>query len=107
MAIEPRRIAGRIIVGALLTVAGYYAIWGGEYTAFDLRRLGVQQDVEAQRLAETRAEVDSLSLMIERLESDPKTIEAIARERFGMVRDGELLYRFVDVDPVEETPQTP
>jgi hypothetical protein len=33
-----------------------------------------------------------------KLESDDAAIERIARERFGMIREGEILYRFVPVD---------
>jgi cell division protein FtsB len=55
-----------------------------------------------------KTEVDSLSALVERLEDDRSTIEAVARERFGMIREGEVLYRFVDVDsagaPVDGAP---
>ncbi|MEX2582623.1 MAG: septum formation initiator family protein [Gemmatimonadota bacterium] len=102
MAVEPRRIAGRAIGATLLGVALYYALWGGEYTAFDLGRLAEQQIAEETRLAATRAEVDSLRQIVESLESDPAAIETVARERFGMIRDGELLYRFVAAEPAPE-----
>jgi len=32
------------------------------------------------------------------LESDPETIERVAREEYGMIREGERVYRFVDED---------
>jgi hypothetical protein len=32
------------------------------------------------------------------LERQDSAVERIARERFGMIREGELLYRFVPVD---------
>ena len=99
MEINGRLLARRAVVGVLVSVAGYYAFWGGEYTAFDLGRLGVRQNEEMSRLAETRAEVDSLRALAEALESDPLTIERVARERFGMVRTGETLYRFVEIEP--------
>ncbi|CAN5638643.1 hypothetical protein BH23GEM3_BH23GEM3_01050 [soil metagenome] len=87
-----------------LAVAVYYAVWGGEYSAFDLRRLAAMQQTEAEMLATTRAEVDSLRLRVARLENDPASIERVARERFGMIRDGEMLYRFVDVEPAADLP---
>jgi cell division protein FtsB len=97
MEIDGRRLLKRSISGALFSVALYYALWGGEYTAFDLLRLGQQQKQEETRLERTRVEVDSLTALVRALESDPATIEAVARERFGMIREGEVLYRFVDV----------
>jgi cell division protein FtsB len=91
-------IPTRVVALAFTAIAGYYAIWGGEYSLFDLYRLQERQESEAQRLATARAEVDSLRIVVQKLESDNATIEAVARERFGMIRKGELLYRFVDVD---------
>jgi cell division protein FtsB len=98
VAIEARRHAGRFIAGALLAVALYYAVWGGEYSAYDLFRLRERQLAEQIRLEDTRRQVDSLNALVATLESDPATIEAVARERFGMIRPGELLYRFVELD---------
>ncbi len=98
MEIDARRAASRLVAGSLVAIATYYAFWGGEYSAFDLGRLGIRQQEEASRLAQIRVEVDSLKSLAVALESDPATIERVARERFGMVRQGEVLYRFVELD---------
>lgn len=103
MAVTSGRLAQKAVAATLLGVAGYYSLWGGEYSAFDLGRLAEQQRLEAARLAETRAQADSLAELVQRLESDPATIEAVARERFGMIRKGETLYRFVDVQPEQDS----
>ena len=86
----------------LLTLAAIaviaFAVQGGEYGTLDLVR---------QRRARGRLErqIDSLSQLVdslrgyrERLLRDPALQERIAREEFGMVRDKELLYRFVEPD---------
>jgi cell division protein FtsB len=99
MEVDARRLAGRLFAAAFVPVAIYYAVWGGEYSAFDLLRLSQQHRAEEVRLVETRAQVDSLTTLVALLEDDPATIEAVARERFGMIRQGELLYRFVQVAP--------
>ena len=91
----------RLLAGAVLALAGYYALWGGEYSAFHLLRLKKERREAEARLAHTRAQVDSLKALAGKLESDDAAIERIARERFGMIRDGELLYRFVPVDSVD------
>jgi cell division protein FtsB len=93
------RLGARLVSGAVALVAIYYAVWGGEYSAFDLRRLHREQSDAAARVESTQQEVDSLRQVAKQLESDPRTIEEVARERFGMIRDGELLYRFVKVTP--------
>ena len=97
MALSPRG-ARRLLAGGTLLVAGYYAIWGGEYSAWDLVKLRREHAATGVRLAETRAEVDSLRSRATRLERQDSAVERIARERFGMIRDGETLYRFVPVE---------
>jgi cell division protein FtsB len=88
----------RLFAGGILALAGYYALWGGEYSAFHLRRLDREQAAAAAHLVTVRAEADSLRALAGRLEADDAEIERVARERFGMIREGELLYRFVPVD---------
>lgn len=96
MALRPK---GRhLLAGVVLAVALYYAVLGGEYSALDLLRLKRDRGGAEARLARTRGEVDSLKARALRLERDPATIERVARERFGMLREGETLYRFVPVD---------
>ncbi len=97
MALTPTLVRRGVRV-LLLAVAGYYAIWGGEYSAFDLLRLERARENEQVRLERVRSEVDSLRTLAELLENDLPTLERVARERFGMIRPGETLYRFVEVD---------
>ena len=93
------KLRGRhLLAGAVLAVALYYAALGGEYSALDLLRLRRDRRAAEDELARTRREVDSLKVQSGRLERDPATIERVARERFGMIREGETLYRFVPVD---------
>jgi cell division protein FtsB len=40
----------------------------------------------------------ALRAEIARLRSDPKYLEALARERLGLVRPDEMVYRFLDAD---------
>ena len=89
------RVISRTIGALVVATAVYYVVWGGEYSALDLLRIEERQEEARLRLAEARVEVDSLRALATALERDPATIEAVARERFGMIRKGELLYRFV------------
>lgn len=90
----------------LLAVAGYYAIWGGEYSALDLRRLHAIAEEKATDNVVARLEVDSIRVRVEALENDPAAIERIAREKFGMIRENELLYRFVEIPADQPSAQT-
>lgn len=91
---------GRWIVGgALLVLAAYFAFFGGEYGLFELRRVRSELELERARLADVRAEVERLEARVDSLENDSATVERIAREKWGMIRPGEKLYRFEDAPP--------
>ena len=96
----------RLLALGVAALALYYAVWGGEYSVFDLFTLRRDRLAAEGELARARAEVDSLRALARTLERDDAAIERIARERFGMIRDGELLYRFVPVDS-GKTPPAP
>ena len=53
-----------------------------------------------------RAKQDNASLRAQayRYRHDPAAIEALARERLGMIRNGERVYVLKDADPVEPEP---
>ncbi|HEX2165940.1 MAG TPA: septum formation initiator family protein [Longimicrobiales bacterium] len=87
----------RIIFGVVLLVgAGYFAVFGGDYDVFDLRRVRQERALEEQRAKEVSSEVTALRARRDSLASDSATIERLARERYGLIRDGERLYRFAD-----------
>ncbi len=49
--------------------------------------------------AQLKHENARLRALADRLESDPTTIESVARENLGLVRDGEILVVVTDVKP--------
>ncbi|MFW6198990.1 MAG: FtsB family cell division protein [Gemmatimonadota bacterium] len=88
---------GRLKRYALPTILGlavYFAVFGGEHTHLDLVSTHEAIEEEARSLAEIHLVVDSLEARADSLENDPATLERVARERYGMIRDGEILYRF-------------
>lgn len=91
-----KRRLGRLIFPALLGLAVYFAVFGGEYSLLDLHRAGEARAAEARELEELRREIDSLRAWADSLENDAGTLERLARERFGLIRDGEVLYRFAE-----------
>jgi cell division protein FtsB len=87
----------RVLFGSLLLAgAAYFAVFGGDYDAFDLRRVRRERALEEQRARQVRADVEALRARRDSLADDSATIERIARERYGLIRDGERLYRFAD-----------
>ena len=86
---------GRWAVLAGLLFGLYFALQGGEYGTLDLRQL--RQDVveESTNVVRLQHLVDSLGRVAAAIEQDPRMQERVARERFGMLRQGEFLYRLV------------
>jgi cell division protein FtsB len=82
------------IVPGLFLVAAYYAVFGGEYSMFELLGARAAVEVEREELVKLERQIDSLAAWSDSLRNDPATLERIAREQFGMIREGETIYRF-------------
>ena len=86
---------GRLVaLGAALLLAGL-AVQAGEYSTLDWLRLRRQLAEERRAVQALEGELDSLARLARALETDPAAQERAAREQFGMIRRGELLYRLV------------
>jgi cell division protein FtsB len=83
---------------AALVFALYFGVQGGEYGTTDLLALRRQEASERAQVLLLRQVVDSLQREASAIEHDLRVQERVARERFGMIRRGELLYRLVPPD---------
>ena len=83
---------------AALAFLLYFALQGGEYGTTDLLALRRQAAAEVAQVRRLSQVVDSLQHAAVAIERDPRTQERVARERFGMIRRGERLYRLVPAD---------
>jgi len=88
-----------VLLAGLLLLAVYYAVFGGEYSWFELRDARAAVEREELELAELHRQIDSLRAWADSLQIDSVTLERIAREQFGLVRPGEVLYRFAEPSP--------
>jgi cell division protein FtsB len=88
----------RLVVPAVFGLALYFALFGGEYSLLELRAIRAGAREDAAKLDDLKSRIDSLSAWADSLESDSVALERLARERYGMIRDGEVLYRFADPD---------
>ena len=86
----------KLIVWSLLAFSLYIAVFGGEYSVLAVSRVKKEQGQLMQQLDDLKEENDSLKIYVQKLESDFVTIEKLARERYGMIRDGEILYRVTE-----------
>jgi cell division protein FtsB len=87
-----------LVFPAALLLAAYWAVLGGEYSIFEVRRAREAREAETAELERLRRQIDSLEAWTDSLRSDPATLERLARERYGMIRSGEILYRFAEPD---------
>lgn len=102
----PERLRLAIIVVAV-TLALWLGIAGGEYSTLDLVRQRRQRESLTREIDSLARVVDSLRTYRQRVLTDPRTQERIAREEFGMVRGKELLYRFAEPRPADSaSPET-
>lgn len=85
-------------MGTALLAATYFALEGGEYGIRDLLSLKRQVREEQGRITALRHEVDSLNRIARLLRTDARTQERVAREVYGMIRPGEVLYQVVRRD---------
>jgi len=88
----------RIIVGLLVLGMVLFALFGGDYGAQHLFGMNRQVDNERARISALRHEVDSLARVLHALKTDAATQEKVARELYGMIRPGEILYQVVPRD---------
>ncbi len=87
---------GRFLAGAVAVGGLAFGYTGGEYSTGDWRTL--RDNVAAEHAATRRLqiEIDSLRREADALETDPAAQDRAARERFGMLRPGEMMYRIED-----------
>jgi cell division protein FtsB len=62
-------------------------------TATELNTAVTEKQAEAARVDDLRIQTLRLAAQIDRLKTDPRAVEAWARENLGMVRPGEIVLR--------------
>jgi len=89
-----RRWGFRALVGGMLLLGAYYALFGGVYSVFDMRDMRAERAALVERLDSLIARTDSLAQRGDSLESDPLAIEREAREEHGLIGENEVVVRF-------------
>ena len=85
----------KVALWGVIAVAIVFALQGGQYSTLDLLNQGSQKKHLQSSIDSLKKEVDSLRAYKKALSSDAKLQERIARERWGMVKDGEIVYKIV------------
>jgi len=71
----------------------FYAFGSGDNGLEPLRQKWRGLEMAEERVARLQAENDSLKQVLWRLENDLEYVEKVAREEYGMVKEGEQVYR--------------
>ena len=88
---------------AVIAIAAvFFALQGGEYSTLDHMQLKRAARAESLKVDQLKSVVDSLGTVADAIETDPDVQERVARERYGMIRDGEFVYRLVAPDAPAE-----
>jgi cell division protein FtsB len=90
----------RIILGLRIVLIGYvaYLLIFHENGAWGILRLKMEERELSHRIAELEEQIAATEAEIKLLETDEFTWEKVARERYGMVKKGEIVLRFDDVE---------
>ncbi len=83
------RVVGLVAVAGGVT----FGFAGGEYGTLDWWQLRRQIRAEQAALDSLTIEVDSLQKAVRAIQRDPAEVERVAREKYGMLRPGELLFQ--------------
>ncbi len=70
-----------------------YAVLFGDTGLVSIVRMHSMRDDLAAEVKDLEAERETTKALRYDLENDPATIERVAREEYGMIRDGEICYR--------------
>jgi cell division protein FtsB len=88
------------VVGLVAVVGGVaFGFAGGEYGTLDWWQLHREIGAEQAALDSLSADVDSLKQEVQAIEHDPAEVERVAREKYGMLRPGELLFQIQEPQP--------
>jgi len=83
------RVAAAVgVIGGLA-----FGVAGGEYATWDWWQLRTALARERAAVDSLRVEIDSLEAEVRLLRSSPAEVERIARERYGMIRPGEIMFQ--------------
>lgn len=82
---------------AIVLLISWIVAWGPNSFIKKHRQKRANEQLRAQQ-QEYQAKNDSLNQEIRRLKTDPDAAEKVARENFGLIKEGEKVFRFVEKD---------
>lgn len=86
---------GRTVIIVFIGVLVYILLFG-DYGVWRIKALQRELERQQTEIAHLQAVQDSLQQERQRLINDPDYIEKIAREKYGMQKENETVYKFYD-----------
>ena len=87
--VKNKRAVFSVLIGVPVTL---FLLFGNHGIVQRIRLQNQKAELEA-RIQQADAETKQLQLESKALDSDKKAIEKVAREKYGMAREGETVYR--------------
>lgn len=87
--IRNKRLTVRLVLAFLI---GGYVLFGSHGVVQRLRLQYEKRELE-HLIKEAESETQRLKTEVQALDANPKAIEKVARENYGMVREGETVYK--------------
>jgi cell division protein FtsB len=93
-----------LLVLLLFLILGFFTFFGDKGI---LHLLGLQKELARIKETNVRMEEENRRLReeVSRLQHEKRYIEEIARKELGMVKEGEVIYRFETPDTEKEKPK--
>lgn len=97
------RVGWAVLILLVLLAAGYMGIPKFQ----EHRQLQLRKDAMEDENRLTEEMIKTLRQNQERLRSDPRFVERIAREELGYAKPGETVFKFIDEEPATARPRRP
>jgi len=81
------------LIAAILILVVLYGAFGFARGTWRIWRLSRLKHVEERAIEEANEDIRALKTEIDRLKNDPLYIEELARTQYGMIKDGEEVFR--------------
>jgi cell division protein FtsB len=101
---SPRKKILRRVLFLLLFSFIFYLYFAGDYGFFRLLSLKAQKENTILETKRLQAQNMDLQIEKEKLKDDLSYIEKVARERYGMAKKDEVIYKFIQPQDTSATP---
>lgn len=94
---RPNPLLRLLFYVSILFLVSWIVLWG-ENSFFKTWNMKRKVEALEKEMNELKATNERLELENQRLKSDPKAAEKVAREKFGLTKEGEKVFRFIPGD---------